>query len=428
MRQFFVAQLVVFLVIALLVPGVAKAQNKRTPEELAKLEEQAWKAADSGDFKKAIAIWEEIMDEIAGEGRNAIQKNLASAYLMLKEYPASWYYLTTYLENTSRKDVKAARQLEKLERKLNSTHRKVFITCDPEAASVYFGLEATGTAYKCPITWWFKPGKQFVYVTKDGFRPQSAQYDVRERGEKGAWTVKLAELPQYGVLVVKGEGKAIQVFLNGMLEGKVPFKRKLKQGTYELMVGQPGKMPWKKTVEVKPNQTTVEEPPPAQPTAVPGGAGKASLSGADGKTDGTVTIGAVAEPEKAPSKVGPIVVLASGVGFVAAGAILQIVGASKEGDVYARYKPGAWGGAGDPATHNEAVHAAQAEYEAAYSDEVQPFKTTSYVLYGVGGAAAVAGAVWLALQSGGSEKDKGQITVAPLVARDLVGASVGFEF
>jgi hypothetical protein len=413
------------LMAMVLLSSAGIAQEKRSAEELSRLEEEAWKAAAAGQFQRAIDVWEDILHEITGEGRVALHKNLAAAYGKLDDLPTSWYHLTSYLEKTSREDAKAARQLEKLEKKLMATHRRVFVSCDPEGATLHFALEATGTSYACPITWWFKPGKQFVHVASKGYREQSAQYDVRKRGEKGVWTVKLEELPRSGILVVKGQGRAIQVFLNGNLEGTVPFKRKLQAGSYELMVGKPGEMPWKKTVTVKAGQTLVEAPPNAQSVV---GVGKLGGSGEDDSGSAGTAVISDTGAAGGPSMTGPMVLLAGGVGVVVAGAALNGVGYAREQDLYKRHEPVQWDGVSPRTSHNEEVEAAAASYEAAYADEVQPLKTWTYVMYGVGGAAAAAGAVWLIVNStSDSEKSEG-VEVLPLAEPGAVGAMLGLKF
>lgn len=417
--------LVTVAMMMLLSPSSGFAQEKRTAAELTRLEEEAWKAAAAGEFQSAINIWEDILVEITGEGRVALHKNLAAAYGKLNDLPTSWYHLTVYLEQTGKEDIKAAKRLEKLEKKLMASHRRVFISCEPKGAILHFGLEATGTAYACPITWWFEPGKRFVFVRSKGYQTQSAQYDVRKRGEKGVWTVKLMELPKSGYLVVKGEGKAIQVFLDGNLEGTVPFKRKLVAGSYELMVGKPGEMPWKKRVIIKADQTLIEEPPNAQPV----------IASADQNGPETVGAGAVGTPGLAgeasldgPSSTGPLVLLASGLGVVVAGAALNGVGYARGEDLYKRYEPSQWDGVTSPDSHNKNVEAAQAEYGTAYDDEVQPLKTWAYVMYGVGGAAATAGAIWYIVNSTGDIETQKGIKVLPLTEPGAVGAMLGIDF
>ena len=395
---------------ALALATAVQAQEKRTPEQLTALSEQAMAAAQGGDFAEAISIWEDILPEVVGEGRVGLHYNLALAYKRLKQLPEAWYHLTTYLETVGEKDVKAGKSLEKLEKQLMKTHRKVAITCDQQGAGLYFGLEADGIRYQCPVTWWFVPGKQFAYVVKDGYVAQSAQYDVRERGEKGVWAVQLVPLPKYGHLVVKGEGKAIQVFLNGSLEGKVPFKRKLKEGTYELMVGKPGKMPWKKTVVVKADQTTVEEPPNAQPKV----AGDQLPVTSD-----QLPVTSDQLPVEKRSKAGPVALLAGGLGVVVVGAILNGVGHSKEGDFYDEHYP----------DENTPRDEAQAAYDAAFEDEIKGYRGSSIALYAIGGSAAAAGAIWLIVDAAKKPKDKAKgIKVAPMMGPGTAGAVFGLEF
>jgi hypothetical protein len=385
----------------------------RTPEQLNTLSGQAMAAAQSGDFQKAIDIWEDILPEIVGEGRVGLHFNLALGYKRLDQLPFAWHHMTAYLEQVGKEDVKAAKGLEKMEKSLVKTHRKVVITCTPEGAAIYQGLAATGIAYACPLTWWFKPGKQFIYVAKQGFEGTTAEHDVRNRGEKGVWQVKLDALPSYGHLVVKGEGRAIQVFLDGNLEGTVPFKRKLKAGNYQLMVGKPGEMPWKKGVIVKANQTTVEEPPNAKPKSK------------DIAKDTTPTNGneltVIDGVDDSRSSNAPIqwALIGGGLGVVAVGAILNGVGLSREADLYDEFYP----------DENTPRADAQAAYDAAYEEEAKAFKNSSVVLYSLGGAAAAAGVIWLIADEVGSpsQKEKG-VGVVPMVAPGTAGAIFSMEF
>jgi hypothetical protein len=448
-----IVQFLVFVIAASVFNVQGLAQEKRSPEDLARMEEEAWKAADSGEFQKAIDIWEDMVTAISGEGLAGIHKNLAVAYGMLKKRPEAWFHLTSYLEKAGKEDNKAGKRLEKLEKKLMETHRKVAITCAPDGATLYFGLEPAGPAYACPITWWFEPGKQFVYLEKNGFRAQTAQYDVRKRGERGSWTVKLVALPKFGHLVIKGEGKAIQVFLDGSLEGTVPFKRKLEEGTYELMVGGPGKMPWKKTVVIKADTTTVEEPPNAQKTVtsdrlpvtsgqvpvtsgqVPVTSGQVPVtSGQVPVTSGQVPVTSGQVPVAGDqvmggkrSKAGPVALLAGGLGVVVVGAILNGVGYSKEGDLYEKYNPGEPGGK-TAIEHNPVVEGAQGDYEAAYADEVKPLKTLSTVTYIVGSTAATAGVVWLIVEAIRTPDKKKTLNISPMMGPGAAGAVFGLEF
>ena len=405
---------------ALLVPSWALCavdEEPRTAEKLAQLEEEAWNLAKDGQHQEAIDIWLDILPEISGAGLPALHKNIAHNYGKLRKLPEMWFHLVRYLETSGTRDERAGASLKKLEKKLMETHRKVVVTCSPEGATLYFGLEATGAAYTCPVTWWFKPGKRFVRVEKKDYEPQTAEYDVREQGEKGVWSVKLKKLPGFGHLVIKGEGKAIQVFLNGSLEGKVPFKRKLKEGTYELMVGKPGEMPWKKTVVIKANATVVEEPPNAQKKVAGDQLPKDQLPVASDQL-----------PVEKRSKAGPVALLAGGLGVVVVGVILNGVGSSREGDLYDKYNPGHTADGETVAQQTADVKSAQDLYEAAYADEVQPVKAWTYVLYGVGGTAAAAGAIWLIVEATRKPEKKTGIKVSPMMGPGRAGAVFGLEF
>jgi len=145
-------------------------------------------------YKEAVNIWLTIVNDIDDSFRPKLHKNLGMAYRKLKAYPEAWYHLTLYLKAATREDTRAGKRLQQVEEKLQETHRRVAISCEPSQATVYLSDSARGVAYPCPLTWWFEPGKHEVHVSAAGHEARTEEIDVRERGEEGARTIALIPL------------------------------------------------------------------------------------------------------------------------------------------------------------------------------------------------------------------------------------------
>jgi len=407
------------------VGGGGAAEAVRTPEQLKLLSEAALADARKGNLDSAILTWLDILDEVAESARPDIHANLAVAYKMGGHLPEAWHHLTTYLKTCGKEDKAAAKELQDIEGKLAVAYGKVGIACEPADASIYLELDPVvseggevvgrGPTYSCPLTWWFLGGDHDVLVVKQGYRPQVLRVVASVRGGIGAFTARLEEIPVFGVLEVAGSGKAIQVFLNGALEGKVPFSRKLKPGTYELMVGRPGEEPWKKTVVIEADKTVVERPPNAQPEVVQP---DVILPGPGDSKPGTGITQPAGETGR-PFPTMPTVLMATGAALLLGGGITTYVAYDTNKDLLDKYPA-------DELDYTKWVENRDG-YSKEFSDSVKPLAMTSYVLYGIGGAAAAAGAIWLIVdrQKSGGEEPAG-VTVEPLVAPAGAGLSLGF--
>jgi hypothetical protein len=427
------------------VGGGGAAEAVRTPEQLKLLSEAALADARKGNLDSAILTWLDILDEVAESARPDIHANLAVAYKMGGHLAEAWHHLTTYLKTCGKEDKAAAKELQDVEGKLAVAYGKVGIACDPADASIYLQFESgagvpalepggggdalvpepvaapaapsvpvgRGPAYSCPLTWWFLGGDHDVLVVKQGYRPQVLRVVASVRGGIGAFTARLEEIPVFGVLEVAGSGKAIQVFLNGALEGKVPFTRKLKPGTYELMVGRPGEEPWKKTINIEADKTVVERPPNAQPEVAQPDVVQPGI-----KNPGTGITQPGGETGR-PFPTMPTVLMATGAALLLGGGITTYVAYDTNEGLLDKYPA-------DELDYSKWVENRD-NYQKEFSDSVKPLAATSYVLYGVGGAAAAAGAIWLIVdrQKGAGDQATG-VTVSPFVAPTGAGLSLGF--
>jgi hypothetical protein len=402
----------------LVMPAAAMAQTDPDAEALKQRSQKALEMAQEGKIDQAIVLWEEVVAVAEGELALNVHFNLAAAYEHSGNTVNAWHHLGSFIRANPKDDPEARQELERLEKELRGKLVKLGIACTVPGATIYIGKETTGTSYNCPLTWWFEPGNQAVVVTAKGHGSKVEEFVVRKVGGEASHLVVLdkKKAAEMGELVVEGTGRAIQVFLDGALEGIVPFSRKLKPGSYELMVGKPGKMPWKKKVIIVAGKTIVEKPPNAQPEVavvappdkVGGGKEGDAVAGDGGLTNG-VTSGAEG---KKRSSAWPWTVVGAGGAMVLAGAVLHGLAFGAESDLINKYPDKRF----------------QAEYDKAYKDDVAPKINTAYVLYGVGAAAAVGGVVWALVDSARAKKKATKTTMTPMWVPGGQGISLSVSF
>ena len=405
----------IFFVAAMMLLGSNHASGQeRSPEQLKVLSSDALKLAQSGKMDEAIDIWLEILHEVPEKARADIHANLAVAYKMSGRPAASWYHINHYLDDTGGADEAAKKERDGLVAGLKKEHEEIHFQCDQDGSAIYLEYVAAevdgtqpagkGAAFACPMTWWFKAGKHKGLVSKTGFQSDIIDFDaVAGQTTRKIHVALKAEQPTTGTLVIVGKGRAIQVFIDGSLEGTVPFKRNLKPGSYDLMVGPPGKMPWKKTVTIVAGQVVEEKPPIANPVEIPEVVVKKDPQGdlSNKKVSGQDS-----------SKAGPIVLLASGGALLVTGAILTGVGAGKNSDLHDRYPT--------DVDDYEVFLANKASYKKDYDAEVKPMKLAAVAMYSVGGAAVVGGIVWMV--TGKGKKGESKVTLVPDVSPGATGA------
>jgi len=429
---------------------LSKERRKRTPEELERLDGEAYEAAGKKQYEKAVGIWLDILPDGPPEFQQTTRYNLGIAYHKLKRLAEAWHHMTIYLKNCSREDRKAGRKLEKIEEKLKESYVKLGIVCEPEGSLIAFGAAPTRKpveasekgdskklTYGCPLTWWFKPGKATFTVTSSGYEPATETIHLTKRGAKAAHAVKLKRrAAAMGTLVVQGKKRGFQVFLNGALEGIVPFRRKLKAGKYELMVGKPGKMPWKTEIVIEGGKTHTERPPNAQaavtkvvvtkPPADPGK--KKPGGGAAGRIEKPVVV------EK-KTDVLPWALIGAGAALAATGGVLNYLAIRKAVDLKGRYmKP--------LNTFVKSEEYSDLAYDAAlkrwneYHDpwkagmdtEVFPKEISAYVLYGLGAAAAATGLILFFRDSGEEETSRSAAWLLPMPIPAGAGMSIQINY
>jgi len=284
--------------------------------------------AKKGRVADAVALWRANVDKVDPKFRPAVYKALGQGHRKLGELPDAWHFLTLYLKSTEKEDPQAAEWLEQVEKELSSTHVKIGISCEPGNATLWLDKTASGSSFPCPLSWWFKPGKNWLHAEKEGFDSKTDEIDVRERGGNAVHTIALAAIAQPPV---------------------VPH-------------------PASVASTLPPGDTTPPEAtsPPGD-TSPPGRAEPSSVS-----------------IEKPPSP-GPEtetwkwIILGSGGALVVTGAILHGVAYAKNEELHDKYPV-------DTSSPDYAEH--RKHYNDEYGSDVQPLEAGAWSLYGLGGAAA----------------------------------------
>ncbi|MBM4354171.1 MAG: hypothetical protein FJ109_10310 [Deltaproteobacteria bacterium] len=392
----------------MLFPGRFAAAQDKDPIALFN---EASDLADKGLFEEAVAIWLMVADAIPEKYRPVVQVNLGLAYKKLGKLPQAWHHLNRYLE-VKPDDAEAAAWLQGVVADLRKTHVLCHVRCQPADARLFVQGESKD-AYRCPLDWWFEPGKRLLRGEKEGFDQKLEVVEVAAGKAEQDISIVLVPVEQWGYLEVQGAGKSIQVFLNGMLEGRVPFRRKLKPGTYELMVGRPGELPWKKTVVVAASETVVEKPEVANPVEKPP---EDDLSAQLGTP---VHVAAKAETRGNSGAWWKWTLLGAGVAAAATGGTFGYLAMKRNDELKGEYPDGT-DESPAPVQHQEL-------YDKAYDDEVQPKVISSYVLYGIGGAMAITGGILLLVSTDSDEEGKdreGKLGLAPVALPG--GAAMSF--
>ena len=113
----------------------------------------------------------------------------------------------------------------------------------------------------------------------------------------------------------------------------------------------------------------------------------------------------------------PWSLVAAGGALIIGGTVMQLVAYSRNEDLLSSYPQA-------PDSYDE-FQSNKAAYAGAFESDVKPLRTTSFVFYGVGSAAALAGAVWLLADRPRSSPG---LTLAPMLAPEGTGAymTIGF--
>jgi hypothetical protein len=358
---------------------------------------QASGLAEEGKLDEAIRLWVLIADDIPIKYQPVVRVNLGLAYQKQGALSEAWYHFNRYLQLDDTPDPEVAGWKKALETELEVTHRRIIIQCSPKGARVHLIGAGEEAGYLCPFTWWFSEGDHQILVKRAGLKTKSLTLTADSKAKK-FYSIDLGGEGDKGTLVVNGDARAVQVFLDGRLEGAVPFSRKLLPGEYELMVGAPGKMPWKKKIIIETGKTITEAPEIAQKP-------KTVVSNREDKPGENWQPKVINQPIQKAG--GPTwwtwSLLGAGMAGIGAGATMHFLAYNRNQDLLDKYPDGN-SGKSMPGIYSDL-------YRDAYAEDVKPKAVAAYVLYGFGGAAVAASMVLLIAQS----IDKSDDTPVPAI-------------
>ena len=159
------------LILFLSLAANAVAGEIRSPEELSKEGDRALALAQDGKLDEAVAIWNDILDELHKKGRLDVHVNLAVAYEALGLLPEAWHHLDANLRGSDSKDTAVEKERARIEQILTETHVPLRFSCIADGTTIY--LDAAKTqGYPCPLRWWFKRGTEgHVHATAPDRKP-----------------------------------------------------------------------------------------------------------------------------------------------------------------------------------------------------------------------------------------------------------------
>jgi len=169
--------------------SVLLAQEDKDPIALFN---EASDLAEKGQLQDAIAIWLIVADDIPDKYKPVVQVNLGLAFKKTGKLPEAWHHLNVYADSIPDKDDEAVQWIGDIEQELSKTHHKISVSCEPEDARL--SMQASKAAYRCPLVWWFKPGKQVLSVSREGYKRSIEVLNLTADGKKD-FLIKLKPIP-----------------------------------------------------------------------------------------------------------------------------------------------------------------------------------------------------------------------------------------
>ncbi len=377
----------------------ALAQGSPGEKDLTAENSRAIRLVGEGKLDEAIEIWNRLLVEAPANARPAIQKNLGRAQQTTGRLNLAWYHLDQALKH-KKDDAKLQAWRGEAEDELKKAGR-----CPVRfsAGAAPDSLVVDGVDVPIPpqeLTWWVGNGPHVAKATRKGRKPVFKQFDITC---PAAGTVTLGLDPEPGPATLELEGlpEGAEVLVNKTrVATKAGIARiKLKRrGKYTLTVRKKGFEEFRQPLTLGPGDK-VKVPVAMKPasTAGPGpGVGTSATGGSD---------------------TWKYVMLGGGVACLVGGTVTYLVAGGNQSDLddeYEKLYPG-------PMSQEEADKANNA-YDARRDDEVAPWVTSSWVLWGVGGAATAASIIFLSID----DKSGSTTALRPLLGPGVTGVTVNW--
>ena len=394
------------LLIVLAVLTVSHSAGAADKDKATALNKKAIKSYKAKSYLKAIDLWLQATEFANDEQLIKLHKNLGLALKKLERPAEAWYHLTVYMQRSPVTDGKVAKQVQQLEVDLKKIHTKVNVSSQPAGALAILPPGDRMHKLRTPFTWWLPPGEFNVEFHKDGYAVAKEVLRV-EYGGKAQFDFALVREATTGTLKLTGKPDGSNVRLNGKAQGPLPYHADLKPATYDVAVYYGDGRVWKGKATVTAGQTTEME----------------------------VHVGTVVTPppvvkKRSGSAAWKWATLGGGAVLVGVGVALHATGISNNNSRYDEVRD-RWldkGLADVTSTSDPAYVGYVTEFDSVFDEDVKPFLTGAYVLYGVGGAAVLTGAIALMLPTGDGGGETTQFHLSPALSPGQAGLDFQLTF
>ena len=357
-RHLIASMQVALLAASLLTAAPAKAQPAGSDSD------RALELAKEGKLEAAIELWLDIRERTNPTDPElwALHQNVGRSFQKLKAWPEAWWHLNQAITLNSQAATKAAEWLKEVEKELGNGYIKVKI--DIQAAGGRIGMKhgLRERWLPSPLTWWFKPGNVELKAQAPEHRDAKKSWTIAAGTTTLAWNLERIETA--GTLLVQVPLATDEVLLDGTSAGKGTLEKSLAPGSYLVEIKRKGAIVYTKSVTVTSGRLTRE--------VVPGGG--IEVGGDDGKKGGG-------------GSVWPWVTAGAAVVLGIGGGVAFWQAASTLDDQRNQFNKD--NGLPKPSVTQTELNALQKDWDKRVSDNVRPWEVTSYVAFGLAGAAAV---------------------------------------
>jgi len=374
-------------------------------QDVADLNNKAVQLTKAGEFMEAIEIWLGLVEKVDPEYEYlwAFHLNIGRAFHKLLDPAPAWWHLTRSAElNPAHK--KTLKWLDEVETALGKGHVKVTVKGFSPGTRVRFIHGKKEQWYPAPFTWWFKPGSHKLTARAEGYKGKDIDIVVNSKSTEVELYLKKDR--KRGTIIFTVEPREAAVYLNKKQVGSGGFHGNVDEGSHVIDVKLDGYKDHFWGVHVSAG-SRIKEHVVLIPTEVP----PPPVSNGDVK------------PAGAPAW--KWILAGSSVAAALAGGMTFYIAAGNATDerdaITAKYNLGQGISASEEAT-------VQGEWDQRISDEVTPWVTTSYVLWGYAGVTAIASAILLYPDLTADSPKAASAWVSPMYVPDGAGVCGGVSF
>ena len=408
-------------VTAMLLIGTAMVSRAETKLDVAAENNRAIELSKAGKLGDAIKIWFRLLDGTPAsyEHRWVFHKNVGRNFQKLSSLPQAWWHLSRCLKLATKTQKKPTQWRDEVAQALKADgYVRVTLSAGPSIFEVRPVTGEYGNWYQGPTTWWFKPGNVKLPIRlKDG---TTIEKDIFVPDETASIIIELPRPAETGLLILEVKQASAEIFLGGNSVGFGRAELKVEEGDHHIEVKLDGFETWSKKVGILMDDRIVEnvvllpktagndKPDPSIGTTRPKDKGKPRIA-----TWKWVILGS------------SVVLIGAGAGTYWGWAASELEDAESAHETWIAEQTKA-GNAPDGA-------AKDADWDDRYSSNVLAPEVISYVLWGLGGAGAIASVVLIIHEASTSKSTAksstlGHFNMAPTYHPGGGGFSLDFTF